>query len=232
MYPFLGLLWASMPDEFTTVPQSSSCRVFNTVMSQGDCGSCAAFATAYAIAMRLCLRDGTDFIPSPFRIFDCSGHSCDQGLPLPLAMAIAQYGVSDLQDSPPRYGLPCDLRWEQHTPAHLSPVALTDRRRIKESLINFGPLPASTLAFHHRHAIVLLGWDQDGWLIQNSWGENAEDDRLGRRHIPYEDVAFALDIDLGPQTQRWVLCMELACISACIGFVIAAIRTHKAENPF
>lgn len=40
--------------------------------------------------------------------------------------------------------------------------------------------------FGGSHAIIIVGWDKDGWIIQNSWGENWGDG--GRKCIPYSAI--------------------------------------------
>jgi hypothetical protein len=222
MHPVLGLLLAqSAPERFTAVPAISSCRIFNMALSQGACGSCAAFAVSTAVAMRLCLRDGTDFIPSPFRIFDCSGHTCEQGLTLAKAIAIAQYGVGDLQDSPPMYGLPCDLRWEKQPPIKFKPMAIKSTELIKAALLTFGPIPAAIKTPRLRHAVVLIGWDKHNWLIQNSWGE-IDGEHRGRRRVPYDELEFAIDLDIAKHDNRAIMCIALACASFVIAFIAVA----------
>lgn len=72
---------------------------------------------------------------------------------------------------------------------------LKDENEIKYSLINDGPVVAGMYWFDHSelienvytysggdtyitHAVVIIGWDKDNWIIQNSWGKQWGDDGL------------------------------------------------------
>lgn len=39
------------------------------------------------------------------------------------------------------------------------------------------------------HAILIYGWNKDGWLCQNSWGEDFAD--CGRMVVPFDDIIEA-----------------------------------------
>jgi len=59
--------------------------------------------------MHLCLRNRADRIPSPYRLFDCTGKRCNDelGVSLDEVSAIMHQGVSDIDSSPQQFGLPC-----------------------------------------------------------------------------------------------------------------------------
>ena len=59
--------------------------------------------------MHLCLRNHADRIPSPYRLFDCTGKRCNDelGVSLDEVSAIMHQGVSDIDSSPQQFGLPC-----------------------------------------------------------------------------------------------------------------------------
>jgi hypothetical protein len=68
------------PLEFDLSSLAPTCRIFTRpAFSQQDCGACAAFAVATAVAVRSCVRDGRDWIPSPYRLFECGGGDCENG---------------------------------------------------------------------------------------------------------------------------------------------------------
>jgi C1A family cysteine protease len=46
------------------------------------------------------------------------------------------------------------------------------------------PLPADTDTKEGGHAMCLIGWDEAGWIIQNSWGKYWGN--KGLCHIPYD----------------------------------------------
>lgn len=73
---------------------------------------------------------------------------------------------------------------------------------IKHALMNYGPVLASirwydrntvkgeviemdTTSSWGGHAIMIYGWNETGWLCQNSWGKGWNND--GRFTVPYED---------------------------------------------
>lgn len=189
------------PSHFTTVPSHPPpCRIYNTTFSQQSCGACSAFAMATVVSMHLCLRNHTDRIPSPYRLFDCTGKQCDEdgGVSLDDVSAIMREGVSDIDSSQQRFGLPCsenrpEIRF--HT-SHGLMISVTD---IKTALLTTG-LPllgiiSEQLLQEHdtgiyragqkqpsSHALVIIGWGPDHWIVQNSWGEGWGDGGGDRMH--------------------------------------------------
>ena len=219
-----------LPDEYTAVPTSSGCRIFNAALAQGQCGSCAAFAVATAAAMRLCIHDRRDFIPSPFRLFDCADTTCDKGLSLPSAAAIAQFGLGDIDASAHRYGLPCDHRHEHRLRELLSPRLITDPHRIRRALYRHGPMPGAVRHDATRHALVVVGWGPGRWIVQNSWGEDWGDGH-GRGNISQAALLGAVDVE---ETRQHALVLIFACIMAMIALlaaeVVKAYRDRRKEG--
>lgn len=226
MFGLLPVLMA-IPDEYTLIPPNSSCRIFHRALMQGDCGSCAAFAVATAMSMRLCLNEQQDFIPSPYRLFDCTGRGCDDGMSLKEAAALARYGLGDIDASEQAYGLPCDLRWEHRLGMLLRPMATTDPRHIQRKLLAHGPLPGSiqTEHSHRNHAIVVVGWGSHPaphWTIQNSWGSEWGDG--GRGNISLDTLLYTIDIDSHPSAAlQWVFVAVLAALAASTGVACWAV---------
>lgn len=227
-----------LPQHYTIVPPNNNassgagaCRIFHTALSQGQCGSCAAFAVAALIGMRACLFEHRDFIPSPYRIFDCCPEaSCEDGTSVHRAAAVANFGVGDLRSSPLVYGLPCKME-SQHAllkvPLRLSHVAVVDPLAIKTALWLYGPLlgrahrSLSPHAFednaqetHEKsHAVVVVGWDADSkWILQNSWGEEWGD-AYGRGSVTPETLHMVVDPSV--RDTMWI------CLVALLGTVIA-----------
>jgi hypothetical protein len=250
---FLVVLAYTMhiPDEHTAVPKASTCRIFTGALSQQECGSCAAFATSTLSAMRACLRRQEDVIPSPFRVFDCTNATCDSGLDVARAAAVIDFGVGDIDASPHRYGLPCDLRWEARPP---EPLRVKHRYidgawEIKASILFAGPVLGSILQplfreektgvyitlvnpspflaqlSKKRHAIVVVGWDRDGnWIIQNSWGEEWGDG-YGRGRIAPDVLAYAID-----PTVHIAVCIYMVVLVVLTGLFILLWTYEKWER--
>lgn len=200
------------------IPDSSPCRIFHRVFTQDGCGACSAFAVATVLAMRACLRDGRDFIPSPYRIFDCSGGNCDKGVSLSKAMAVARFGVGDIDQSVHAFGLPCDLKFEQHIDVGLRTMIYRDE--IKRHVMNYGPVAASIKVDGENHAVVLIGWTPDNeWTIQNSWGV-LWGDWHGRGNISLDSLRYAVSLDR-PSTRMHeflivalIVCEVIVCVWA------------------
>ena len=207
----------TIPSEYSIIPHASDCLIFTAALSQGDCGACAAFAVSTLLAIRACLYETEDFIPSPYRIFDCANASCNGGLSVIHAASIANFGVGDIQESAQRFGLPCDLRWEHHarraSRLSISAIGMNDPIQIKVTLLLFGPILASGVATSHdvsvpdpstgvynhpiehpyKHALVLVGWDSSSnWIVQNSWGTTWGDE-YGRGRISHDVLLYAFD---------------------------------------
>ena len=108
------LLRHRYPPEFDlSASADSSCRIFaRPAFSQDDCGACVAFAVAAADAMRGCVRDGRDRIPSPYRLFDCGGGSCANGSVVEQLVETLNRGdVSDVDEDAERglFGRKCKM---------------------------------------------------------------------------------------------------------------------------
>jgi len=186
----LSLASLFTPSHFTTVPPyPSPCRIYNTTFSQQDCGACSAFAMATVASMHLCLRNHADRIPSPYRLFDCTGKRCNDelGVSLDEVSAIMHQGVSDIDSSPQQFGLPCseDKETIQFQASHglVMSVAETKAALLLTGLPLLGVTAVQLLQEHDTgifragppkttsHALVVIGWGPDHWIVQNSWGE-------------------------------------------------------------
>lgn len=232
MHPLLLRLLLSsppLPAEYSAVPAHSGCRIFNTALSQGACGSCAAFAVATAAAMRLCLREAVDFIPSPYRLFDCGGADCGAGMSLHLAAAVALYGLGDIDDSPRAYGLPCDYRPERALAGVLRrPRTLFDPQEIQRALHRHGPLPGIVHHRSRRHAIVVVGWGREHWTVQNSWSEDWGD--RGRANISRAALHGAMDVGPTGVVGRLALAFALAAFGALAIMAQVALLVRNAAR--
>ena len=161
------------------------CRAYRTVFNQGECGACLSFAVATAYGMNRCAM-GEDVLPSPYRIFDCSGSKCDEGTTFFTANRVMQAGVPDLNASAPVYGMGCE-----EGPYKATMQVYLGKQSIKRALMRGGALvhtidlptimesnfmgdfePGASEA---GHAVVVIGWGSEPkphWIIHNSWSEN------------------------------------------------------------
>jgi hypothetical protein len=242
-----------IPAEYTSIPKSSSCRIFSAALHQRECGSCAAFAVSTLSAMKACIQENEDFIPSPFRVFDCTNATCDTGVTITRAASIVEFGVGDIDASPRHYGLRCDLQWGQHRPTrlHITGHVISRKQQIKAAILFTGPVAGSmtrpiwrdwksgvyhSLPADHPfassvsktlHAVVVVGWDSDdNWIIQNSWGREWGDEH-GRGR-----VAADLLVDVNDPTihimKRFLTCCVLACMGGLL--ILAAVDLCAKRN--
>ena len=242
----LGLFWLAAlvwppPDAYSAAPAGyGACRIFQRPLSQGDCGACSAFAVSTWIAMHRCLAEGVDEIPSPYRLFDCAGGVCERGMSVRTAMlAPCRWDVGDIESTAKRFGLPCDAPRPSATRMWLSAYAGTSPA-LRSALWWQGPLlgvvdPRSQsfsemeAAHNLSHAVVVVGWTRDGWLIQNSWG-SAWGDTHGRGVIPWEglEVGFR-PVYLSKRAQLViVLASFLITCAGAYGFLVPPKKAGSA----
>ena len=127
------------------------CRIFDRpASSQQACGACAAFAVSTAYAMRACVRDGLDTIPSPHQLFDCGGGNCEGGSVVKRVVEVLNGGVQDVDGEGvvKEFGLHCKLTAVD--PAKLTATTPTT------FFLHLG-LPHWSTAYHtlHEDALVL-----------------------------------------------------------------------------
>ena len=226
----------TIPSEYSTIPIDSTCRIFTNSLYQKNCGACAAFAVSTLVSMQACLYHNEDYIPSPFRIFDCSHATCSSGLAITTAAAIVNFGIEDIAASAEFYGLQCNLQPEhQHTQIHITRLTMTVPAQIKTAILYFGPvigfignamLQHPETGIYHplrgsapsdkQHAVVVVGWDKDdNWIIQNSWGNDWGDGK-GRGRISQELLMNATDptvsATLGFCKSGVLVCFIVICI--------------------
>jgi hypothetical protein len=147
MVLFVSRLYpASFPPDFdleSSVPHPP-CRIFNrSAFSQDGCGACAAFAVSTAFAIRECVRDGRDTIPSPHRLFNCAGGSCLRGSVLwRIVEALNDVGGDDIDDpgEVSAFGKPCTSGRTAVAAVNLAsfPVREDDALVLKTELFVFG----------------------------------------------------------------------------------------------
>ena len=143
----------------------------------------------------MCLQHGIDFIPSPYRMYDCFATSCENGSTIHQMsdlLSRTNNNITDINASPRRYGLPCPTKDPMRRSGSIMMRKLHDAFDIKQAIMKWGPLPAAVdfndeaeekrhWIFHPAtkprptHSVVIIGWGstpENYWLIQNSWGRH------------------------------------------------------------
>ena len=187
---FLASALTPLPTAYDATKENTAqpCRIMRTVFQQGHCSSCAAFASASSLSMRLCLVEREDHIPSPYRLFDCVSRSCNKGASLQSTGSALMRGIPDIRDSAPLFGVGCEHTTLQRL---LFGYVVWLSGAMKLDLYLFGPtivtLHDSQALWYYqdgvyyprheahgtKHFVVLIGWGADPephWLILNSWG--------------------------------------------------------------
>ena len=142
------------PPDFDLSAAAPPCRVFaRPAFSQHDCGACVAFAVATAAAMRACARDGRDWIPSPYRLFDCADGTCSNGTAAwRVVETMNRADVQDVDEDPGKgvFGRECEA--VDHWVGFPSLLTITPRYR-------------RHLSWPHRLTAFFLPSD-DAWLLK------------------------------------------------------------------
>lgn len=191
-----------VPPAYNALDGGPACRAARTVFYQGDCGACAAFASASSLGMRLCQQNGEDFLPSPFRLFDCVS-TCGNGSTLRQTGDALARGIPDVDASPQAFGVGCEYAPARALVMYGYIVGGFDSA-MKLDIMLFGPvvvvLHASDDFSHYRgatvyrnddahanpasaHSMVIVGWGADPephWVVQNSWGGRWGDHGMAR----------------------------------------------------
>ena len=135
-------------------------------------------------------------------------------------------------------------------------VSLKSEQEIKTALYTTGPVIISmnwhngyklvndvytykTGAQYGRHCVMIYGWNETGWLIQNSWGAAWAKD--GRFILPYDfkineawgivdNIQDSELIDINVPTTNTFLNFLSKCYNKLANFIIKIIDTFKANK--
>ena len=239
------MLWITewfmdIPNEFNYLVDKKAsaknphCRILNTTFHQEQCRACAAFAMSTHAAIHQCLYKNRDYIPSPYRLFDCTVGSCLQGASaLDLFDNLQMVDVGDISASAQKFGLPCPTKSWWNLGSIFYPYGLWVIRGatvIKSQILLFGPLMGALDIDAHdqmedgvfmnpslamsakvnpseRHMVVLIGWGQyprPHWIIINSWGNQWGEN--GRGKVTEDMLLFAIGLDDGLATEIFRIC--------------------------
>ena len=188
----------------STTPDTFDWRdhgIMTPVRNQGACGSCVAFGVIGAFEAVIAKEGDGMHDLSEAHLYFCNSRQCENGWQMSSALDyLRDTGVPDEPCFPyAPSNMPCNTcsDWEERVWKikeweHLS----TDKERIKEALIRYGPLPAGMTIYQdffaydggiyeHKsgdyrggHIVVIVGYDEndDYWICKNSWrsgwGEN------------------------------------------------------------
>ena len=93
------------------------------------------------------------------------------------------------------------------------------------------PLPTEDDTYDGNHCMVIVGWDEDGWIFQNSWGKNWGEKGYG--HLPYDYIikeCWGITIDPNlpePQLENWFVRVWSAIVAFVRGSWIQIKQTIK-----
>lgn len=189
----------SLPSKFNYCDIIGGCT---PIKDQGQCGGCWAFATNGVTEQLIRGRDGTTPNLSEQYLISCntSGFSCSAGGYVAFDHYVNKYasgepgaGAVYTADFPYQASdVACNSPHQHHEKLASYATTGTTVDEIKNSILNNGPLwtvvcssgygfyyytggiLGSTDCTYPDHAVVIVGWDDDGgnghWIVRNSWG--------------------------------------------------------------
>ncbi|XP_031628230.1 cathepsin L1-like [Contarinia nasturtii] len=183
-----------------TIPSSINWRekgAVTNIKDQEDCGSCYAFAAIGALEGQYFLKTGQLVSLSEQNIVDCSfNDACDGGLAYQAFQYIKENGGIDTEAFYPYTAEEGDCKYNplnsSATVDGYVKIPEGDERKLAEAIATIGPIAvdidASDPTFQHyeggiyqpkycdtsdeylHHAVLVIGYDQDSYLVKNSWG--------------------------------------------------------------
>ena len=202
-------MFISTPDSFDARTGAEMCRVHDVIYQQGACSACLAFAASAVLGYRSCINSNIDYLPSPYRLFDCLANNCDEGLTMIKVETARIRGIGDINGTPHQFGWGCRYLDEEHPVSEWVSYAAHGKDSMKVDLYYHGPAVAHIYVdplfygfrggynvyplrhidtipeekVHSLHAVVVIGWGlepEPHWVIQNSWGHHWGDNGVGK----------------------------------------------------
>lgn len=194
MYIMLSALFGLFVSNWLPVTynpvNTSSCQAFFVVGNQYNCGNCFPIAFVHAYSMRMCMYMNIDDIPSEKDFMTYYNISCENGV----------FGDKSRFNK---------IHVHANFTATVMNIIMNLHHIIKYEILHRGPvvgvvrfdvnhweldsksrLSCSPHSENTQHAVVIVGWGEDYWIIKNSWGP--EWGNGGYAHIDMNCVLFAI----------------------------------------
>ncbi|XP_028044297.1 cathepsin L1-like [Bombyx mandarina] len=170
---------------------------------QWQCGACYAFAVTHALQAQLYKRHGEWNELSPQQIVDCSikdgNMGCDGGSLRGALRYAAREGLV-MESHYPYVGKKGYCRYDSNLvrarPRRWATLPSGDEEAMEKALATVGPLAVAVnaapftfqlyrsgvyddpfcVSWHLNHAMLLIGYTQDYWILLNWWGRNWGED--------------------------------------------------------
>ncbi|XP_075987384.1 cathepsin S-like [Anticarsia gemmatalis] len=193
---------------------------------QFHCGACYAFAVTHALQAQLYKRHGFWGELSPQQIVDCSfrdGNSGCNGGSLRAALKYAAREGLIKESQYPYKGKRGDCKYNRYQvrvrAKRWATLPMHDEDAIEKAIVTIGPLAVAVNAapftfqlyrsgvyddlfctsWQLNHAMLLVGYTQDYWILLNWWGQNWGEDgyiriRRGFNHCGVANMATYVEI--------------------------------------
>lgn len=205
--------YKNIPTGYRTLPSTFDYRniegVLNPVRDQGTCGSCWSFSITGVLESSVVVqtpRSLVDLSEQQMVSCDYKSYGCNGGF-MESADYVVRQGLSDETEFP-YVGRTVRCKQGLKTLEKASSYYLLGTKtkapttdEIKTALIEYGPVFVSVKAGDYgwtgvngrvtsctkrgtaNHMVVIVGYDEKGWIIRNSWGTEWAD--KGYAHIGY-----------------------------------------------
>lgn len=178
---------------FAPVAKTKDWRVdggVTPVKDQGGCGSCGAFATVATMEGRYKVKTGTEKDLSEWYLFNKAGGGCYFGSSFPGLLSAAKMGTPS-EECCPYLISPIQIcpNYQDTLITASSTKEIRTNNQAKSWIASKGPIMTGMEVyadffsvdseevykhtsgdFQGNHAICIVGFDQQGWIVKNSWG--------------------------------------------------------------
>jgi hypothetical protein len=190
-----------------------------------------------------------DFVPSPWRLFDCANVTCESGAPLVMITSALKHGVADVRESSENFGDECKISAEKGIKTN-SRLLRDGKHIMKAMLKGLDPLVGvitshllrdqDTGIYHRflslqdrRHALVIMGRGDSPtkhWIVKNSYGKDWGDGSgIGR--IEYAAIEYAFDL-FSTEPDMNAVYFQVAFVSLAVALVaLILLWCFERKNP-